>query len=69
MSEEQAFQIVLNKLKECELFCGKYDGKHGSQQFMHGIGTVMEVIAYHAGDEQFEDMFIRNLIMSEDKEK
>ena len=51
MNEKEAFRIVLNKLKECNLFCGFYDAKNGKKDFMDGIYTVMEVIANYAGDE------------------
>lgn len=60
-------KIVLSKLKECDLFCGKYDAKNGKESYMHGISTVMEVIAHYAEDEEFEDMFLKNMIKSEEK--
>lgn len=60
-------QIVLDKLKEIDLFCGKYDAKNGGEHYMYGISTVMEVIANYAGDEEFEDMFLKNMIDSEEK--
>lgn len=65
-NETEAFKMVLNKLKECNLFCGKYDAKNGNEHFMHGVSTVMEVIAHYAGDEQFEDLFLKNMINSEE---
>lgn len=65
MNEREAFQIVLNKLKECQLFCGKYDARNGNEHFMYGISTVMEVIASYAGDETFEEMFLQNMYESE----
>lgn len=67
MNEKEAFQIVLNKLKECNLFCGFYDARNGKKDFMDGIYTVMEVIANHAGDEMYSDMFLKNMIVSEVK--
>lgn len=66
-NEVEAFKTVLNKLKECEMLCGKYDGEHGNEHYMYGISTVMEVIANLAGDEEFEDMFLKNMIKSEEK--
>ena len=62
-----ASQIVLDKLKGCDLFCGKYDARNGNASYMHGISTVMEVIANYAEDEEFENMFLRNMIESEEK--
>ena len=67
MSEKEAFQIVLNKLKECNMFSGIYDAKNGNEHFMYGLATVMEVIAYYAGDEEHADIFLRNMIESEGK--
>lgn len=54
-------QIILDKLKECPLFCGHYDHENGNEHFMYGVSTVMEVIAHYAGDEEFEDMFLKNM--------
>lgn len=62
-----AAKIMLNKLKECDLFCGKYDAKNGDPHYMNGISTVMEMIAHFAGDDDFEEMFLKNLIASEEK--
>lgn len=62
-----ASQIVLDKLKGCDLFCGKYDARNGKEDYMYGISTVMEVIAHYAGDEEFEDMFLKNMQESEDE--
>lgn len=65
--ERVAFGIVLNKLKECPIFCGKYDAAHGNEHYMYGISTVMETIAHYAGDDEFAQMFLHNMLMSEDK--
>ena len=67
MNEKEVFQIVLNKLKECNLFCGEYDARNGNPNFMYGILTVMETIAIYAEDEEFESMFLTNMIKSEEK--
>ena len=64
---KNAATIVLNKLKECEVFCGKYDARNGNKHYMYGISTVMEVIANYAGDEGFEDMFLENMTKSEER--
>ena len=61
--------IVLNKLKECPLFCGDYDAKHGNKSFMYGISTVMETISYYADDEDFSTMFLDNMVNSEKKSR
>lgn len=61
-----AATIVLRKLKECPLLCGKYDAMHSNEHYMHGISTVMEMIANYAGDDEFEDMFLKNMTKSEE---
>lgn len=67
MDEHKAFEIVLNKLKECPLFCGRYDAIHGDDHFMYGIGTVMEYISYSVSDEvgkTFKRKFDDNIVES-----
>lgn len=69
MTEKEAFEFVLNELKKCDLFVGKYDAKNGNEHFMNGVACVMESIAYRAGEDigdEFSDEFTRNLIASED---
>ena len=68
----EAYRIVLNDILNngCGMFVGNYDAKNGSAEFMHGIATVMEYIAYSICDEHgddFSDMFIKNMIASEQK--
>lgn len=62
-----AAKIVFNKLKECDLFYGKYDAKHGNEHFMYGVSTVMEAIANYAGDDGFEEEFLIHMQESEDE--
>ena len=67
--KEEMFLYVLNELKKCDLFVGKYDAKNGNEHFMNGVACVMESIAYRAGEDigdEFSDEFTRNLIASED---
>jgi hypothetical protein len=71
---QDAYRIVLNDILNsgCGLMVGEYDAKNGSEQFMHGISTVMEWIAYRVSDadgDTFSDLFIKNLIASEEKAK
>jgi len=53
--------IVLNKLKERELFCGKCDAENGNWHYMLGILAVMETIAEYAEDDTFCNTFLRNI--------
>lgn len=69
---QDAYRIVLNDMLNsgCGLFVGEYDARNGNEQFMHGISTVMEWIAYKVSEEdynEFNDLFIKNLIKSEQK--
>lgn len=67
---EEAFLYVLNELKKCELFTGKYDARNGDEHFMHGIATVMESIAYSVSDDvgyAFSVLFTENMTESEEK--
>ena len=67
MSEKEAFKIVLDKLKECNMFFGIYDAKNGNEHFMYGISTVMGVIADYAEDDKYIETFFKNMIESEEK--
>ena len=70
----EAYRIVLNDILNngCGMFIGNYDAKNGSAEFMYGIETVMEYIAYSICDEHgddFSNLFIKNMIASEQKAK
>ena len=66
MDKKEAYQIVLNDLLECGMFRGRYDATHGSQQFMLGIATVVEFVAFGCDKlEEVSDTFIQNMIRSE----
>ena len=66
MDKREAYQIVLNDLLDCAMFRGHYDTKHGSQQFMFGVSTVVEFVAYGCGKfEEVSDAFVQNMITSE----
>lgn len=68
----KAYKIVLEDLTKggCGLFVGNYDAKNGNAQFMYGISTVMEHIAYKAGKKEYEEFsktFFENMEKSVDK--
>lgn len=66
--EKKVVQKVVDGMAECGLFYGRYDAKNGSAEFMYGISTVMEYLAYLVGDDygaEFEDTFLKNMIKSE----
>lgn len=69
---QDAYRIVFNDILNngCGMFVGQYDAKNGSDQFMHGICTVMEHLAYSVSDEDgyaFSDLFTKNMVESEKK--
>lgn len=68
--EKKVVQKVVDGMTECGLFFGHYDAKNGGAEFMHGIATVMEYLAYLVSDDygaEFEDIFFENMIKSLDK--
>lgn len=70
MEKAEIYKTVLEDLVECPMFLGVYDAKNGSEQFMYGVQTVMEFIAYNCGEEiynEFEEIFLENLQKSVDK--
>lgn len=69
---KDAYRIVFNDIinSECCLLVGKYDAKNGNKNFMYGINTVMEWIAYRVSEkqgEEFSAMFLDNMIDSQEK--
>lgn len=74
MTKKDAYRIVYNDIanRGINLFFGKYDAINGSESFMHGISMVMEFIAYNVSEAQYEDfnkIFIENMIKSEERRK
>ena len=68
MTEVEMFRGVYNELVENDLFTGRYDAKHGSESFMHGVALVMECIAARAGyEDEFVQMFDYNMMESHRK--
>ena len=64
MEKAEIYKAVLKDLVECSMFLGIYDTKNESKQFMYGVSTVMEFIAYNCGEEiydEFEKIFLENL--------
>ena len=71
MDKSKAYAIVLNDILEkgCGPMVGKYDAVNGDERFMHGVAMVMEYIAYNVNEEigcEFEELFLENMIKSED---
>ena len=70
MDKSEAYKIVFEDLTQCNLFKGIYDAANGKDDFMYGISTVMENIAYNVSEEchdKFTKEFTQNMIESESK--
>ena len=71
MDRKTAYEIVFEDLTNgVSFFNGCYDARNGKADYMYGIGTVMEFIAYSISDEvgdNFSNKFIENMILSEEK--
>lgn len=71
-NERMALMKVFKNLCKCDLFIGKYDAKNGNPNFMYGIATVMENLAYLISEnvgQTYHTTFTNNLIKSENKVK
>ena len=52
-----AYWMVFHDLCQGRMFQGHYDAVNGNPHYMHGIETVMEVIANRAYGEDFAERF------------
>lgn len=70
IDKKEAYQIVFDDLCRCSIFNGEYDAKNGSEDYMSGVYTVMEVIATNVSDEcyySFQKTFWDNINKSKRK--
>lgn len=70
MTREEMIKNLIKEMSECGLFIGKYDTKHGSASFMHGVLTVMEYLANEVSEEyrdEFTSMFLQNMVDNQNK--
>lgn len=68
--EKATLKNIFEELKKCNLFVGKYDAKNGNKDFMYGVASVMECLAYMIDDEcgyNFSHEFYENMLTSEEK--
>ena len=71
-NEKEILKGIIEEMSEIDIFTGKYDAKNGKEDFMYGIETVMECLAYMVSDEygdSFSDTFVKNFIASEQEIK
>ena len=67
MNKQDAYKIVLNELLKVNMFRGVYDAKNGNEDFMDGILTVMEYIAFGADEKvgaEVTSQFTKNMVES-----
>ena len=62
MNKKEAFNIVYKELMCNPVYRGSYDARHSSTDFIYGVVSVMETIAYYAGGSDKADEY--NLISS-----
>lgn len=72
MRLQEAYKTVYEHLTNCgcDMLLGKYDAKNGSESFMYGIKSMMEIIAYQVSEQcgdEFSDKFLENMKLSEEK--
>ena len=71
-NEKEMLKGIIEEMREIGMFEGRYNAKNGKKDFMYGISTVMECLAYMVSDEygdSFSDTFVKNLIASEQEVK
>lgn len=69
-ANKESAKYVFDELLKCDLFRGRYDARNGKEDFMYGVCTVMENIAYMISEEchdRFDTEFMQNMQKSEDK--
>lgn len=72
MTKQEAYNIVYNDIINggVSFFTGTFDATNGSKQFMYGIETVMDYIAFCSGEddyENFQNIWAENFQKSLDK--
>lgn len=62
-NERTILKKIVENMRECGLFAGKFDAKNGNVNFMYGIETVMEYLTSLISKEycdEYEKEFINN---------
>ena len=57
MTKQEAYKIVYNDIlnRGIGLFLGQFDAKNGKPEFMYGISTLMDFIAYESSEKDYDD--------------
>lgn len=62
-NEREVLKKIVENMRECGLFAGKFDAKNGNVDFMYGIETVMEYLTSLISEEyhdEYEKEFLNN---------
>lgn len=62
-NEHEVLKKIIEEMRKCDLFAGKFDAKNGNVNFMYGIETVMEYLTGLISEEyhdEFEKEFMIN---------
>ena len=62
-NEREVLKKIVENMRECGLFAGKFDAKNGDINFMYGIETVMEYLTSLISEkycDEYQKEFINN---------
>ena len=68
--EKKVLAKVLDRMHQIGIFKGVYDAENGNKNFMYGISTVMECLAYGVSEdvgENYNHEFLKNMLESENR--
>lgn len=70
-NEKQTMRKVIETIIQRDgLFAGNYDAENGNSDFMYGISSLLEYLAYSVDTDfgnEVEDIFAENMLKSEKK--
>lgn len=55
-NEREILKKIVENMRKCDLFAGKFDAKNGNVHFMYGIETVMEYLTLLISDEYHDEV-------------
>lgn len=62
-NEREVLKKIVENMRECGLFVGRFDAKNGNVDFMYGIETVMEYLTSLISEEycdEYQKEYINN---------
>lgn len=55
-NEREILKKIVEEMRKCDLFAGKFDAKNGNVNFMYGIETVMEYLTGLISEEYHDEL-------------